>query len=146
MVHFLASSLLVTVLKKYRVTVPRYFFTPYCPRLHVADRGPFQQASWIPSTGHHGPLGVHGPPVEKHCSGAQIKKSETLSLFYSDKSKFELETYTNDPHNELYSFFTNPRPLNNQNFNEIFKKFTKTVSSFINKHALLEKFSRRLRK
>ena len=22
---------------------------------------------WTPSIGHHGPLGVHGPPVEKPC-------------------------------------------------------------------------------
>ena len=69
MVHFLKSMVVTnkgrlllqnTALQYHVALVPRY-----CSLLQVAGRGPYQQSSWIPSTGHHGSLGVYGPPFEK---------------------------------------------------------------------------------
>ena len=53
------------LLKTPRYSTTVHFVPRYCSTLQVADRGSFQQASWTPSTGHHGPLGVHRPPFEK---------------------------------------------------------------------------------
>ena len=61
MVHcFKVSSLLLTVLRKYRVTVPRYFCTSVLPNT-ASSR------SWTHSIGLVDPFNRHhGPPVEKH--------------------------------------------------------------------------------
>ena len=81
-------------------------------------------------------------------SRVQINKSKMPSYFYRDKSKFDLETYATELDNKSNSFLTKlPTPKQDSfNFKEIFNRFTKTVSSLIDKHAPIKKFSRRQRK
>ena len=68
---------------------------------------------------------------------SNVKKRDKYPRMYRDKSKFNSESYANDLDVALNEYFTHLSPLNNQNYNEIFNNFTLTVSSIINKHAVV---------
>ena len=59
--------------------------------------------------------------------------------YYRDKSKFDSDAFNYDLYSALDSYFMNLPEISNNNFDEIFNKFTCIILQIIDKHALIKK-------
>ena len=79
-------------------------------------------------------------------SKIQTCYNRTPSPFYRNKKKFCAEAFSAELDQELGNFVANKFPLNRNIFDNVFDQFVKIIEKTIDKHALLERMSRKQRK
>ena len=88
----------------------------------------------------------HYPIFCKIVTPPIVKKAKQPIVLYRDKSKLDIDLFNFDLSVALQEYFSSLSPISSENYNSIFNGFVQVVSSTINEHTSLKKYSRQQRK
>ena len=98
------------------------------------------------------PRVIHTSLTDHYAIMCKISKIEKLgkklliSLYRNKKKNFCLEAFSDNLDRELGNLILNNFPLNRDNFNKTFDQFVNLIAEIIDKHALLQRLSRKQKK